>query len=74
MSFDKPNVTITRGAIVQFVSTSDHPIGPFNGDPSMTDPGIVVAEGQTKCLMFTAPGMFKYICTRHTYLGTITVN
>jgi plastocyanin len=73
-SFDKPSVTISRGAIVQFISTATHPIGPFNGDQSMTDPGIVVPEGQTKCLMFTASGTFKYICTVHTYLGTIVVN
>ena len=72
-SFDKPNVTITRDAIVKFVSTSDHPIGPLS-DLSMSDPGIVVAEGQTKCLKFTAAGTFKFICTRHSYLGTITVN
>jgi plastocyanin len=40
----------------------------------MTDPGIVVGEGQTKCLTFTATGTFKFICTAHSYLGTITVN
>jgi plastocyanin len=72
-SFDKPTATISRGAIVKFVSTSTHPIGPFPGG-QMTDPGIVVGEGQTKCLMFTAAGTFKYICTVHSYLGTITVN
>jgi plastocyanin len=72
-SFDKPNVTITRGAIVKFVSTATHPIGPFPGGQT-TDPGLVVAEGQTKCLMFTATGTFKFICTIHSYAGTITVN
>jgi len=73
LSFDKPNVTISRGAIVKFVSTSTHPIGPFPGG-QMTDPGIIVPEGQTRCLMFTATGTFKFICTVHSYLGTITVN
>jgi len=72
LSFDKPNVTISRGAIVKFVSTATHPIGPFAG--ADTDPGIVVPEGQTKCLMFTASGTFKFVCKVHSYLGTITVN
>ncbi|HWO20680.1 MAG TPA: hypothetical protein VNO30_18060 [Kofleriaceae bacterium] len=74
ISFDKPNVTIARDEIVKFVSTPTHPIGPFRGDASMTDPGIVVPENQTRCLKFTAAGTFKYICTVHFYLGTITVN
>jgi plastocyanin len=72
-SFDKPNVTVARGATVKFVSTSQHPIAPFPTGVD-TDPGIVVAEGQTKCLTFTATGTFKFICKTHSYLGTITVN
>lgn len=72
-SFDKPNVTISQGAIVQFVSTATHPVAPFPTGVD-TDPGIVVAEGQTKCLMFTATGTFKFICKTHSYLGTIVVN
>jgi plastocyanin len=72
-SFDMQTLTISRGSIVKFVSTATHPIVPFpTGE--MTDPGIVVAEGQTKCLMFTASGTFKFICKTHSYLGTITVN
>jgi plastocyanin len=72
-SFDMPTMTIARGSIVKFVSTSTHPVGPFPGG-QMTDPGITVPEGQTRCLMFTATGTFKFICTVHSYLGTITVN
>ncbi len=72
-SFDKPNVTISRGAIVQFVSTATHPVEPFPTGVD-TDPGIVVPEGQTRCLMFTATGTFKFICKVHSYLGTIVVN
>lgn len=73
ISFDKPNVTVTRDAIVRFVSTAGHPIGPTR-DGIMSDPGIRVPEGQTRCLRFTATGTFKFICTAHDYLGTITVN
>lgn len=72
-AFDMPTLTITRGQIVKFVSTPTHPVGPFPGG-QMTDPGLVVPENQTRCLMFTATGTFKFICTVHQYLGTITVN
>jgi plastocyanin len=72
-AFDMPTATITRGSIVKFISTATHPIGPFPGG-MMTDPGIRVPEGQTKCLMFTATGTFRFVCTVHSYLGTITVN
>jgi plastocyanin len=72
-SFDMPTLAIQQGSIVKFVSTATHPVGPFPGG-QMTDPGIVVPEGQTRCLMFTATGTFKFICTVHSYLGTITVN
>jgi hypothetical protein len=72
-AFDMPTMTIARGSIVKFVSTATHPVGPFPTGVD-TDPGIVVPEGQTRCLMFTATGTFKFICTVHSYLGTITVN
>ena len=72
-AFDMPTLSITQGQIVKFISTPTHPVGPFPGG-QMTDPGIVVPENQTRCLMFTAKGTFKFICTVHQYLGTITVN
>lgn len=72
-SFNPASTTISRGQIIQFVSTATHPIGPYPGG-QMTDPGIVVPEGQTKCLMFTATGTFKFICTVHSYVGTVIVN
>lgn len=73
-SFSPTTATINVGQIVKFESTSSHPIGPFNGDPSMTDPGIVVPETKTKCFTFTRAGTFKFICTTHFYAGTLTVN
>jgi len=72
-SFSPATATISKGAIIQFVSTATHPIGPFPGG-QMTDPGIVVPENTTRCLQFTASGTFKFICTVHSYLGTVTVN
>jgi len=73
-SFNPPAATINVGQIVKFESTATHPIGPFTGDPSMTDPGIVVPETKTKCFTFTRVGTFKFICTVHFYVGTLTVN
>ena len=73
-SFSPASATINVGQVVKFESTAGHPIGPFNGNPAETDPGIAVAETRTKCLMFTRAGTFKFICTAHTYLGTLTVN
>lgn len=73
-SFNPQTAAINVGQIVEFQSTAGHPIGPFNGNPAETDPGIVIPETKTKCLMFTRAGTFKFICTTHTYLGTITVN
>lgn len=72
-SFSPSTASISVGEIVQFVSTSTHPIGPLPGSAE-TDPGISVAEGQTKCLKFMASGTFKFICKVHSYLGTLTVN
>jgi plastocyanin len=71
-AFDMPTLAISQNGIVKFVSTATHPVAPFPGP--MTDPGIVVPEGQTRCLQFTATGTFKFICRIHSYLGTITVN
>ena len=74
LSFDKPMVTVSRGAIVKLVSTSlDHPIEPLPGTPD-TDPGIVVTPGTTKCLRFAVAGTFKFWCRTHGYPGTVVVN
>ena len=73
-SFNPSTATITMGQIVKFVSTSvDHPIGPIGGDP-LSDPALRVPATQTKCFTFLATGTFKFICTVHSYLGTLTVN
>lgn len=72
--FEPQNATITVGQIVKFESTLiDHPIGPLIGDP-LSDPDLVVQGGRTKCFSFLAAGSFKFRCTAHNYLGTLTVN
>jgi plastocyanin len=73
-SFNPSTASITLGQIVKFESTrNDHPIGPLQGDP-LSDPGLRVPATQTKCFTFLATGTFKFICTGHFYVGTLTVN
>jgi plastocyanin len=74
-SFSPPSTMIGRGQIVKFQTMADHKVGPFpGGDLSVTDPALVVSELQTKCFRFDRTGTFKFICSVHFYLGTLTVN
>jgi plastocyanin len=73
-TFEPKTAAITLGQIVQFVSTSlEHPIGKVLGDPQ-SDPGLVVGGGKTKCFNFLERGVYKFQCTTHQYVGTLTVN
>ena len=40
---------------------------------TMTDQGIRVGFGATKCLKFTKAGAWGYLCTPHGFVGTATV-
>jgi plastocyanin len=72
--FTPSAATIRVGQIAKLESSSlDHPIGPYNGDPSLTDPALVVPAGKTKCFAFMRPGIFKFVCSAHFYVGTLTV-
>ena len=72
--FSPSAATISVGQIVKLESNSlDHPIGPFNGDPSLTDPALVVTAGRTKCFQLMRTGTFKFVCSAHFYVGTLTV-
>ena len=72
--FSPPAATISVGGIVKLESNSlEHPIGPFNGDPSVTDPALVVKAGTSKCFRFMRAGTFKFVCSAHFYVGTLTV-
>jgi plastocyanin len=74
VSFLPKTAAITLGQIVKFESTNtSHPIIPIPGDP-LSDPGLSVPGGQTKCFNFLATGTFKFQCMVHGYAGTLTVN
>jgi plastocyanin len=72
-SFMPTSATISRGEIVKFDTSTTHPIIPAR-DGLNTDPGIMVGEAKTKCLMFMAAGTFRFQCQQHNYIGTLTVN
>jgi plastocyanin len=65
-AYSQPSTTITMGQVVQFTMASAHNV-------SSTTPGLAVDFGQTKCLQFTATGMFHFMCSVHGFTGTITV-
>lgn len=62
--------TISQGDVVKFVMSSKHDVTP---DATGSDPGLVVAKGQTKCLKFTATGTFGFHCSAHATMGSIVV-
>jgi len=64
-------LTITVGQAVQFVNSSNHNVAPV---ATMSDPGLNVGFGATKCLKFTRAGTFRFKCTPHSFMGMVTVN
>lgn len=62
--------TISVGQIVKFDMPNAHNVAP---NSAAEDDGLNVGFGQTKCLKFTAAGTYKFKCTPHSFVGTITV-
>ncbi|MBS1123680.1 MAG: Copper binding protein, plastocyanin/azurin family [Deltaproteobacteria bacterium] len=69
--FSPKDSTITVNQIVKFVNDPTHDVAPSG---SMTDSGLRVGFGATKCLKFTKAGTFNFKCTPHGFTGSITVN
>lgn len=71
-AFDPMTTGISVAGIVKFVISPAHDVGP---DPSMpSDSGLRVPRGQPPtCLEFDKAGTFHFICTFHTFRGTIIV-
>lgn len=63
--------TVPRNAVVKFTMTPSHDVAP--NPQTTTDPGLVVGEGETKCLRFTTAGTYGFYCAMHSFAGTITV-
>ena len=66
-----PSTTISVGGLVKFVMPPTHNVAPNSIRPS--DPGIHVDFGKTACLEFSKAGTFSFICTSHSFAGTIVV-
>ena len=67
-----PNaVTIPVGGMVQFQMPPEHNVSPNPIKPS--DPGIHVDFGGTTCLQFAKAGTYSFLCTTHSFAGTVTV-
>lgn len=71
--FNPTTASITLGQIVKFDTALDHPVGKIASDP-LSDPGLVVGGGRIKCFNFLATGTYKFRCTTHDFVGTLTVN
>jgi plastocyanin len=70
-SFMPSSTTISRGGIVKFSMSPSHNVAPNTIRPS--DPGLKVGFGATACLEFDASGTFSFICTAHSFAGTVIV-
>jgi plastocyanin len=65
--------TINMGQVVKFTTSLAHNLKP-NPIAAKTDPGLSVDFNMTKCLRFTATGTFGFMCSVHSFVGTVTVN
>jgi len=61
-------MTFPLNGIVRWTLPAQH-----NVASTMNDSGLAVDFGQTMCLQFTEAGTFNYQCTRHGFMGTVTV-
>jgi plastocyanin len=66
---------ITQGQVVQFVMPASHNVVPGHmpSDSTTADSSLNVNFNETKCFMFTSPGMFGFHCGPHSFNGTIVV-
>ena len=66
---------ITQGQVVQFVMPSAHNVVPGHvpADSTIADSSLNVNFSETKCFMFTSPGMYGFHCGPHSFNGTIVV-
>src|SRR5262249_3822003 len=55
------SATIPLNGVVQFVMPANHNVEPFG----VSDPGLAVNFGETKCLKFTTAGTFGFLCSLH---------
>jgi plastocyanin len=65
--------SINMGQVVKFTTSASHNVKP-NPIAPKTDAGLDVTFNTTKCLRFTATGTFGFMCSVHSFVGSVTVN
>ena len=70
-AYSPPSATINVNDVVEFMMASSHNVVP---DATMSDTGLHVGFGETKCLQFTVAGEFHFHCQPHGFHGVITAN
>jgi plastocyanin len=70
-SYSPASTTISTGGIVKFMMSSLHNVAP--NPIRASDPGLQVGFGATVCLEFDKAGTYSFICTVHSFAGTIVV-
>jgi plastocyanin len=70
-TYTPSNAAIPVGSIVKFMMPSVHDVGPSLQKPA--DPALKVGLGATKCFKFTKAGTFNFVCTQHSFAGSVTV-
>jgi plastocyanin len=65
-----PQTTIAAGQVVQFMDSITHDVAAGHGS---SDLGLAVDFDETKCLRFTVPGTYNFLCTTHAFYGQIVV-
>jgi plastocyanin len=70
-SYAPSSTTISVHGIVKFVMSSSHNVAP--NPLKTTDPGLMVDYGKTACLEFDKTGTFSFLCSTHSFVGTIVV-
>jgi plastocyanin len=69
-AYNPATVMISVGQVVKFAMPSAHDVVP---NTTMSDPGMNVGFGETKCLMFAHQGTFGFHCAPHGFTGTVVV-
>lgn len=58
--------TVPAGAIVEFKTTAEH-------SAKSLENLFQIDFGRTDCVQFTKPGLYKFYCTAHSFIGSVTV-
>lgn len=69
-AYEPSAATISVGQAVRFDLGSTHDVAPAD---NTQDPGLVVGLGGDACLQFSAAGTYRFKCSPHGFVGTITV-